>query len=226
MNTPVRIFLAMLLVSAPAGALHAQSFSGTGSQRIGPLSLDAGVAVFDISHYGEGSFSVQVLNDEGERVGTLVDVRGAFAGTSALRVPAAGAYWLAVAASGAWQIGLQGETNVAPASLAETEEAAPERVAPWSWGWTARGLVGGALAGPIGTAVAFAMAGGSRVDLPEDASAAYREEMAERIRNRRREAAFVGGMIGTGIFAFVLLRLVDFSGADEVGFRPPTTEPI
>lgn len=71
--------------------------------------------------------------------------------------------------------------------------------APWSWKWMGWGFVGGAVAGPVGTALAYNRAGRG-------------EGLEERIRSRRKESAFVGGMLGTAIFAYVLLQVVDLPG--------------
>lgn len=108
---------------------------------------------------------------------------------------------------------------------------AQDEPAPWPWGWTLRGLIGGALAGPVGTGVAFYMAGNSDVaapavgagTAPADIDAAY----VERIRSRRKEAAFVGGLVGTVAFLYAALVVLDIDGSGDAAItgapRPPET---
>jgi hypothetical protein len=89
--------------------------------------------------------------------------------------------------------------------------------APTQFGWFARGLASGAVAGPLGAWWITRQAGRSDVD------ASGGEEGAASVRAERREYAFVGSMVGTAAFLFVVLKarthLEDHSGSSG----PPAT---
>lgn len=100
-------------------------------------------------------------------------------------------------------------------------------------GWFGRGFLGGVLAGPIGGAVAFSRAG--RVPALPPAAArqlegrdpayvhGFTDAFRQRLREERREAALVGGILGTGVFVAALLYLTDFhlDGGERRGPLPP-----
>ena len=150
------------------------------------------------------------------------------------------------------RLGLPGPTGVgwtgpdalayAPAPVASTRTEARSRSVvfrgaraeenvAWPWGWTLRGFIGGLLAGPIGTGIAFNMAGNSDVTPPQVAAAdgaaapALDAALVERIRARRKEAAFAGGLVGTGVFLYTVLVVLDLDNSGETSIdgqpRPP-----
>lgn len=88
-----------------------------------------------------------------------------------------------------------------------------------SLGWFAGGLLGGAVAGPVGAAVAVVYAERSDLPLtpplPGDGDAfreGYSDALSERVRADRKKRAFIGGMIGSGIFVFALIQVLDVNG--------------
>jgi hypothetical protein len=77
--------------------------------------------------------------------------------------------------------------------------------------WTMGAFVGGAVLGPIGAGLAYALASGSASALPPatvtrlgkkgaDYSLAYQQAFTEKLTRRRRSSAMVGGMTGTALF--------------------------
>lgn len=100
-----------------------------------------------------------------------------------------------------------------------------------SGGWFGRGLVGGLIGGPIGTAVVFSWAGRSGVEVPPERlqelsdhsplySQAFHEAYDEQRRMKRQESAFVGGMLGTAAWTWVLLRTFDLVGGASMEGTP------
>lgn len=113
--------------------------------------------------------------------------------------------------------------------------AAADRVHPW--GWFGRGLLGGALGGPIGTAIAYRKADQNPLQplAAEDVVSApgptplylehYRAGFESRLRSRRKGYALIGGAIGTGVLAFTLLQLFDVGDRGRGTLPPPTETP-
>ena len=241
------LFVAVsLLLGGGAPNAWAQSFYGTGTSATEPLPLNPGLVVFQLEHSGDGPFTVQLANEAAGSVQTLVDATGAVSELKAVEIAEAGDYRFEVASTGEWSIRLRREagTNATADSTvsadssvvyqARADAAASGAGQGWPWGWSARGLLGGAVAGPIGAGVAYAFAGRSSVEPPDAGSAlasdpnyqnAYRESFAERVRNRRREAALVGGLVGTGVFLYVLLQVIDLDGSGG-GEPGPITTPF
>lgn len=101
------------------------------------------------------------------------------------------------------------------------------------WGSALRGLVGGTLAGPLGAALAYRsvdeeveLAPPQRRALRNRDSlfvAGYRTGFSERLVERRRERALLGGIAGTGIFLAVVIHLVDLGGESADGLPPSAT---
>ena len=96
----------------------------------------------------------------------------------------------------------------------------------FSGGWFARGLVGGLIGGPIGTGVAFALAGRGEPQVPAARAAemdgrsplysrAFTEAYREQRRIKKQESAFVGGMLGTVVWTWAVLRAADLIGGGE-----------
>lgn len=128
------------------------------------------------------------------------------------------------------------EQSSAAAQEASGREAGKAAGSSLSGGWFAKGLVGGLVGGPIGTGVAFAMAGRSDIQMPapvaQDAAArtpvfsrAFREAYEEQVRMKRRESAFVGGMLGTAVWTWLVLRTVDLIGGGDLTGDPGDPDP-
>ena len=96
----------------------------------------------------------------------------------------------------------------------------------FSGGWFARGLVCGLIGGPFGTGVAFAIAGRGEPQIPAARAAemegrsplysrAFTEAYQEQRRIKKQESAFVGGMLGTVVWTWAILRAADLIGGGE-----------
>ncbi len=92
--------------------------------------------------------------------------------------------------------------------------------------WIGRGFLGGILLGPVGTVIAVHRSGASEPSSPEavltgspapsqDEARRFQEGFVEEVRSRRQTAATLGGIAGTGVFLYVLLR--QFTGGDDGG---------
>jgi hypothetical protein len=88
-------------------------------------------------------------------------------------------------------------------------------------GWAARGFAGGVLLGPVGTVAVTRRATRAPFDLRADDlpvpqvpaddpryRAGFDEAYRQILLERRKEAALVGGMVGTTVFTFAVIRLV------------------
>lgn len=78
--------------------------------------------------------------------------------------------------------------------------------------WTAGGFVGGAVMGPIGVGLSYALAASSASALPTatvsrigkkeaDYQLGFQQAYTDKLTARRRSSAMVGGMAGTALFA-------------------------
>jgi hypothetical protein len=224
-----------LLLATPAAPLGAQSFSGTGQQATDLFALPAGLTVFEVEHRANaGSFAVRLLDGDGRLVEEIARGDGRFAGSKAVRIPEQGRYLLDVTASGAWVVRRRDAPPAAPASPAEVRageeagEAAARQAA--TGGWLVRGLVGGALAGPVGAAIAVGSAGRSgprdpALQAQAGADPGFREGFEEaylaHVRQERRKRAFIGGMLGTGVFLTAVIATVDIASRGGGGTAPP-----
>jgi hypothetical protein len=89
--------------------------------------------------------------------------------------------------------------------------------APTQFGWFARGLASGAVAGPLGAWWITRRAGHSDVD-PSGGDA-----RAAAVRAERSEFAFVGSMIGTAALLFVVLKARTNPDQQSGGSGAPAT---
>ena len=179
MRTMLALLMLAVLPALPSAAAG-QDFTGSGQRATELFPLPQGLAVFEIEHRGSsGDFVVQLFDDSGTLVGELARANGAFQGSKAVSIPKAGNYVLDVAATGAWSVRRRGGIS-SPATATDTDQE-PETLRgladgvdaanePGVGGWFARGLLGGALAGPIGTVVAVNFAGRSGVEISPSAS--------------------------------------------------------
>lgn len=228
-----------------AGPAPAQEFRGEGARRTRAFPLDAGEFVIELWHRGNDDFTVRLLDENGALVRPLVAALGPFNGARRFTLERRGFYILDVEADDDWTARIRSaaelaaeKANLTPAQADSIEyergreegESAANALG-FPWGWAARGLAGGALTGPIGIAVVAGRAGRARVDPPAGAKSApglapsylegFDEGFARRAQIRRKEAAMVGGLVGTGILGYFVLRALDLTGASaRDGSRP------
>jgi hypothetical protein len=81
----------------------------TGTQsNVSPfMSLKKGLTVFKLTYKGEGRFAVLLLDRNGRTVEQIVNTLNAFDGSSPIRIPTDGVYFLNIAAQGEYQIDVQ-----------------------------------------------------------------------------------------------------------------------
>jgi hypothetical protein len=231
------IFFVLVCVVAGTAPLGAQNFQGRGPEATDTFSLGAGQAVFDVQYKGEGSFAVNLLDDGGTLIGELASGSGAFSGSKAVRIERTGLYRIDIAATGEWSVRLRRNevATVATAVSPELERGRTEGTTEASristTGWLARGFIGGALLGPIGTGVAVAKAASSAAGTAAQAAQAqsfgnmdyarsWESAYLDRLRMKRQRSALIGGAVGSGVLLFALLQVIDLGGVteeDEVG---------
>ena len=226
-TAPVLMMAAAGLLAVP---VQAQSYAGSGQQATELFRLEAGLAIFELEHDGEGRFQVRLLDSQGLQVEQIADADGPFRGSKAVRLPAAGEYLFDVNATGAWIIRRRtpvttegtaaGAFQRDPAVVARAEaDADAAATRGWPWGWTAGGFLGGSVAGPLGAGIAVALSGRSDVSVPSPPipapvdpvyQEAFQTSFEDQVRMQRRKAALVGGVVGTGVFLAAIIYLVDF----------------
>ena len=103
-----RCYLAALIFACGlfTACAHTPTFTGRGQQASRLFALDEGLAVFAMQHDGQSNFIVELLDDNGNRVGTLTNAVGLFDGSKAVRIPHSGNYLLNIDADGEWKVGL------------------------------------------------------------------------------------------------------------------------
>lgn len=90
----------------PAKALEIRSFEGEAPTATAPFSLPGGLVRFEMSHSGEGAFSVMLLDAEGNMLALPGSGVGRFDGSAAESVPG-GIYVLEVDADGPWTVDIE-----------------------------------------------------------------------------------------------------------------------
>lgn len=120
------------------------------------------------------------------------------------------------------QQGTAGPTNNAAAVIAQaTMDGQSTATNVGTGGWFGGSMVGGVFTGLIGTAVSYALAASSNVELPaqnraqiatqqSDYQINFEKAYADKVRSKRKGAALKGGLVGTA--AFVALVLASSSG--------------
>jgi hypothetical protein len=220
----------LALVSAFATPALAQQFKGSGPRATPMFALASGLAVFETEHRGEGAFLIKLMDAQGNVVSEIAQGTGVFGGSKAVKIPASGNYLMDVVATGEWSIRLR-RTDVEivaadSSTVRGTEAGRTDGAKPGTGGWFARGLVGGLILGPVGTAIAVNKAQNSSLPAAQNAAnalplgepaytAAYREAFADRLGTRRQRSALIGGVIGTGVLTVVLLQAFDLVGSAE-----------
>lgn len=224
--------VSVLVIASGTGvsALGAQqSFQGTGQEATDLFLLDAGLVVFEMEHRGTGPFTVRLLDERGALVEELASGTGAFRGSKAVGVPQEGRYLLDVSATGPWTVRRRAEA-VAPttqmpdtASAVYKAAAAAAREVPTN-GWIGRGFIGGVLGGPVGAAIVVGIADRSGVpgasagvDGGTDPGPGFDAAFAARVRESRKRKAFLGGMLGSGVFLAGLVWAIQIAQGGEGG---------
>lgn len=239
-----RLALALLALGATATA-QAQSLRGSGTRATQAFPLVAGIAVFEVQHRGEAPFQMRLVDEQGQVVDEIASGVGAFGGSKAVRIPATGRYLVNVVADGDWSVRVRtGETALDAASDPTADSAmAAGRTAgraaagrPGTGGWFAKGLLGGLLLGPVGTAIVASSAdrgadqaatAAADALAPDrmDYTVGYREGFADRLRQRRLRASLTGGIIGTAVLATVIISAITLRQGAQVnggnGGDPP-----
>lgn len=238
----MRMFLAgavaAFVLATPASG---QNFKGEGKDATQRFVLGEGLAIFEVQHKGPGEFTIRLLDEQGNVIGEVAKGIGDFGGAKALQIPRTGYYLFDVDAPGEWSIRLR---NIEPAANGEPDPAA-ERGAeagrtdggkPGTTGWLGRGLIGGLLLGPIGTAIAVNRAGESAAgDAQVAANAlelselsyitAYRNAYSAELRRRRMRSALLGGAVGTGVLVFAIFQAVNLGTSSADTQEPPVDNP-
>lgn len=108
------------------------SLSGSGQQATDQFELESGLAIFSMTHQGQGNFAVELLDEGGETVDLPANVIGSFDGSSAFGA-VAGTYLLDVTADGPWSVTIN---QPRPSDAAETRSfqgQAPVATEPFSF---------------------------------------------------------------------------------------------
>ncbi len=88
--------------TVPPVPAETQTLQGRGVQASGPLTLKTGLTFFRFTHTGQRNYIVRLLDADARLVDLLVNVIGAYDGTTAMRIPRDGQYTLNIEADGAW----------------------------------------------------------------------------------------------------------------------------
>ena len=92
----------------PSSAPRTTRFSGDRKTATDFFWLSRGPKRFEMTHQGDGKFSVRLLDKNGAKVGArLVNRKGSFNGSRSVQIPKDGAYLLQVEANGPWTIQLK-----------------------------------------------------------------------------------------------------------------------
>ena len=83
------------------------TISGTGQKATSKFSLEKGLAIFRMTHDGEGHFGVWLLDAEGDKVDLLANEIGEFDGSKAVGISESGIYLLDISADGSWEIAIE-----------------------------------------------------------------------------------------------------------------------
>jgi hypothetical protein len=225
--------IALAVFAAP---LAAQNYKGKGTEATQKFALGEGLAVFEVQHKGEGDFVVRLLDDGGNVIDDVARGVGNFGGAKAVHIPRTGYYLFNIEAPGEWSVRLremqpQGTNVPDPASERGLAAGREDAGKPGTFGWMGRGLLGGLLLGPIGTAVAVNRASESADDAAQAAAnslsmnelsyvTAYRQSYADRLRTRRQRSALIGGAVGTSVLVFAIFQAVNL-GTSEAGVEEP-----
>ncbi len=80
------------------------NISGTGQQASQKFNLEQGLSIFTMQNSGQSNFIVQLLDSNGNTIGTLANEIGNFSGSKALNIANDGSYLFNVDSDGPWSI--------------------------------------------------------------------------------------------------------------------------
>jgi hypothetical protein len=229
-----------------AVALGAQTYEGSGDGATPLFVLPAGLAAFEIQ--ASAPMVALLIDERGDVVSRAIEHSGADASLlRSVEIARAGRYLFEIRTAAPWRVALRVaggadvEGGARPIALELAAGAIDGRDAgaeAQTARYVAGGFLGGVTLGPIGTVIAVnranravALPDSLRAVLPADRPEyvqAFEEAFRARVRTDRRNAAIVGGVVGTGVLAFVLARNVIGRGrsGDEHEAPPVGPEPV
>ncbi len=185
------------------------------------------------SGVAQGSGAIQV-----PRAGIYrIDVSGSGPWEIHLHPPAAAAPAAGSAQASAPEGATAADTAAVPAGEQGRRDgvAAGRAALPWSWRWFSTGLAAGVVAGPVGAALATVAAGRGAVVVPGDTARlgarggdylhGWRGGFVSGAIGSRRESALVGGLAGTLVFGYAILRLTHLGSQGGTTGTPPGGPP-
>lgn len=226
-NTRLGPVLAAGLLALP-GMTAAQTFNGAGPGATSPFVLLSGERSVEVTATPPGSFTAFLLSQDGSVVATLSGAEW-----QEIRVPSSGRYLFDVRASGSWTIRVEEPDPMrVQQARGRLDGAEAGRGSQASAAWLGKGLAGGLLLGPIGTAIAVQRAGRSEPTLPatladrlarEDSNyaEAFQRAYADQWRGSQRAAALIGGITGTAILSFAILQVTVWKEQPRAEGEPP-----
>ena len=84
-----------------------RTLEGNGFSATEFIQLDKGLNMFKLSHNGQGRFTVNLLDRDGQKVESLVNALGKFEGSKPVSIDKPGIYFLNVGGDGNWTIDVQ-----------------------------------------------------------------------------------------------------------------------
>ena len=91
-------------IPTPSPTPEVINLEGHGQQTSSKFDLSPGLAMFKLTHDGDGHFTIVLLDDEEGYVQLLVETTGAFNGSTAAQIGGAGTYILEITADGNWKV--------------------------------------------------------------------------------------------------------------------------
>lgn len=118
----------------PAPTAAPISLKGTGQTASEKFTLEAGMSIFRLKHQGESSFSVWLLDAQGEKVDLLANDIGDFDGAAGLGIEQAGEFVLDVSADGPWSVSIEQPRPTTASALTSAAGSGRAVQGPFSWG--------------------------------------------------------------------------------------------
>lgn len=212
-----------------AGATTAQTFSGEGRDLTKSFPLAEGTAVVEFEHRGSGSFVVQLVGEDRTAIDEIARGQGTFGGSKAIRIAQSGNYMFDIEAPGRWTVrvvSMEAAGADSEAARLGAERGRSDAETPGTGDWLGKGFIGGLVGGPLGISFVLGRAERSAekdadvalANVPGDDaawSAAYRDAFADRLRSRRQRSTTIGGVVGTGILVYALIKAIDLGSGEQ-----------